>query len=134
MKKSVIFFAVIFSLLAISCDKEEAVEPEPEQPTVSIQHLMVFTDDENIDYCMFTMHLDPPTEGLINRSMIKRDGKFEYTFGVPLEIYGGQTVKVSIHASNCHEGPCKVYEDYQYVPIEGNDIDNPNEIIFEVGD
>jgi hypothetical protein len=84
---------------------------------------------------VFTVHCEPQIESLSERMMIKEQGKFEFNFALSLETYGeDQTVKVSILATNCNERPCKVYEDYQYVPIEGNDIDNPNEIIFEVGD
>ena len=133
MKKLMFLFAIaVMSFFAVSCEEDE-IEPV-EEFTSSRYQLTVFTDDEKITYCRFTVHCDPPNENLTKRSMVKRDGKFKFLFSLSLDTYSGQLIKVSISATNCNDGPCKVYEDSQIVEVEGNDNDNRHQIIFEVGD
>ena len=134
MKKLMILFAIaVMSFFAVSCEEEE-IEPVEEEFTESIYQLTVFTDDEKIDYCVFTVHCDPPRENLTGRKMVKGDGKFEFKFGLSLDTYGGQLIKVSISATNFNVTPGIVYRDYKIVEVEGNANDNPHQIIFEVGD
>ena len=134
MKKLMILFAIaVISFFAVSCEKDK-IEPVEEEFTESIYQLTVFTDDEKIDYCRFTVHCDPPRENITDRQMVKRDGKFEFKFGLSLDTYGDQLIKVSLYATNFNVTPGIVYRDYQIVEVEGNAYDNPHQIIFEVGD
>ena len=132
MKKLMILFAIaVMSFFAVSCEEEE-IEPV-EEFTRSNYHLTVFAED-GITYCTFTVHCDKPNENLTSRAMVKRNGKFEFYFGLLLDDYGGQLIKVSITSTNTSVSPYEWYEDYQIVEVEGNDKDNRHQIIFEVGD
>ena len=133
MKKLMILFAIaVMSFFVVSCEEDE-IEPV-EEFTSSWYQLTVFTDDEKIDYCRFTVHCDPPRENITDRQMVKRDGKFEFKFSLLLDTYGDQLIKVSLYATNFNVTPGIVYRDYQIVEVEGNANDNPHQIIFEVGD
>ena len=132
MKKLMILFAIaVMSFFAVSCEEDE-IEPV-EEFTRSNYHLTVFAED-GITYCTFTVHCDPPNENLTSRAMVKRNGKFEFYFGLLLDDYGGQLIKVSITSTNTSVSPYEWYEDYQIVEVEGNAYDNPHQIIFEVED
>jgi hypothetical protein len=133
MKKLMYLFAIaVMSFFAVSCEEEE-IEPVEEEFTHSHYQLTVFAED-GITYCTFTVHCDPPNENLTSRAMVKRNGKFEFYFGLLLDDYGGQLIKVSITSTNTSVSPYEWYEDYQIVEVEGNDKDNRHQIIFEVGD
>jgi len=132
MKKLMFVFAIaVISFFAVSCEKDK-IEPV-EEFTRSNYHLTVFAED-GITYCTFTVHCDPPNENLTSRAMVKRNGKFEFYFGLLLDDYGGQLIKVSITSTNTSVSPYEWYEDYQIVEVEGNDKDNRHQIIFEVED
>ena len=133
MKKLMYLFAIaVMSFFAVSCEEEE-IEPVEEEFTHSHYQLTVFAED-GITSCTFTVHCDPPNENLTSRQMVKRDGKFEFSFGLFLDTYSGQLIKVSITSTNTSVSPYEWYEDYQIVEVEGNDKDNPHQIVFEVED